>query len=366
MVTILSFIVVISILVFFHELGHFLVARACDVYVKDFSIGMGPVIYQFKGKETTYSLRALPIGGAVQMLGEDGVDKEIDEQAEESEAGQQEAEQAQAKADPSASDNPRSFINKPAWQRLLIIAAGPIMNFVLATVLFFIIFLSQGFPTHQNLIGEVIDQTPAQQAGLIADDKIVKINDSEINDWNDIIAAIKAADGQQVQIEVVRANATENKIVNLQPVLDEASGRYIIGIRQKLEMSFSQSLKYAFVKTWESSQTVVSFIPKLISGEVSRDNLAGPIGIAKISGEAARQGPLIFMALMAIISVNLGIMNLLPIPALDGGRILLILLEIIFRKKIPPFIEEKIHLIGFALLMLLMIYVVYNDIVKLF
>ncbi len=358
MVTIISFIVVISVLVFFHELGHFMMARACDVYVKDFSIGMGPVLYQYKGKETTYSLRALPIGGAVQMLGEDGVDKELTE--EEATTQQDDTEDHAI-----ASENPRSFINKPAWQRLLIIAAGPLMNFVLAVVLFFVIFLSQGFPTDQNIVGEVIDQTPAQSAGLMADDKIVAIDEMPIENWQDIITAIKAADGQPLQIEIERDAANSRQTINLQPILDKESGRHIIGIRQKMKMSLGKSIKYAFVKTWQSSQTVASFIPKLISGEVSRDNLAGPIGIAKISGEAARQGPLILMALMAIISVNLGIMNLLPVPALDGGRILLILLEIIFRKKIPPFIEEKIHLVGFALLMLLMVYVVYNDIVKL-
>ncbi len=353
MLTIISFIVVISILVFFHELGHFLVARACDVYVKDFSIGMGPVLFQFKGKETTYSLRALPIGGAVQMLGEDGVDKELED------------EQAKSEQVHLESDNPRSFINKPAWQRLLIIAAGPIMNFVLAIVLFFMIFLSQGFPTEQNIVGEVINQTPAYSAGLMADDKIVVINQNEINSWQDIIAAIKKADGQPLELEIERETTDQRQVINLQPMLDKETGRYIIGIRPKMAMSFGKSFYYAVIKTWQSSRTVLEFIPKLIVGEVSRDNLAGPIGIAKISGEAARQGPLIFMALMAIISVNLGIMNLLPIPALDGGRILLILLEIIFRKKIPAFIEEKIHLIGFALLMLLMVYVVYNDIVKL-
>ncbi len=353
MLTIISFIVVISILVFFHELGHFLVARACDVYVKDFSIGMGPVLYQYKGKETTYSLRALPIGGAVQMLGEDGVDKELNDEPENSEPVHLE------------SDNPRSFINKPAWQRLLIIAAGPIMNFVLAIVLFFMIFLSQGFPTDQNIVGEVIDQTPAHSAGLMADDKIVAIDQNEIKNWQDIITAIQAADGQSLELEIERHTADQRQVINLQPMLDKESGRYIIGIRPKMEMSFFKSLQYAGIRTWQSSRTVLEFIPKLVVGQVSRDNLAGPIGIAKISGEAARQGPLIFMALMAIISVNLGIMNLLPIPALDGGRILLILLEIVFRKKIPAIIEEKIHLIGFALLMLLMVYVVYNDIVKL-
>ncbi len=348
LVTIISFIVVIGVLVFFHELGHFLVARACDVYVKDFSIGMGPVLYQYRGRETTYSLRALPIGGAVQMLGEDGVDKEI------------EAEDYS----PLISDNPRSFVNKPAWQRLLIIAAGPLMNFVLAAVLFFIIFAFQGFPTDQNYIGEVIADTPAYSAGLLAGDQIVAIDNSPIDDWRGIVAAVQAAADKPVDLEILRAG--QRQTIRLTAAVDESGQRYYIGIRPRLKTSLGLSLKYAVQKTWQSSQMVVAFIPKLISGEVARDNIAGPIGIAQISGQAARQGPLVFMSLMAIISVNLGIMNLLPIPALDGGRLLLILLEIIFRRKLPAFIEEKIHLIGFALLMLLMVFVVYNDIVKLF
>ncbi len=356
MVTIISFIIVISVLVFIHELGHFLVARACGVYVRDFSIGMGPVIYQYQGKETTYSLRALPIGGAVQMLGEDGVDKELDETVQHG--------AAQAAPDEPSSDDPRSFINKPAWQRLLIIFAGPAMNFLLAIVLFFIIFLAQGFPTNQNIIGEVIADLPAQQAGLQAGDQIVQIDDQPVADWMGIVDAVKQSNGAAVTLQVLREG--QQLEMKLQPIREEEDNRYVIGVRQKLRTAPLESFNMAVVKTWDSTKMVVSFIPKLISGEVSRDNLAGPIGIAKISGDAARQGPIVFLAFMAIISINLGIMNLLPIPALDGGRILLITLEIIFRRKLPAFIEEKIHLIGFALLMLLMLFAVYNDIVKLF
>ncbi len=356
MVTIISFIIVISVLVFFHELGHFMVARACGVYVRDFSIGMGPVIYQYKGKETTYSLRALPIGGAVQMLGEDGVDKELDETVQHG--------VAQAAVDEPHSDDPRSFINKPAWQRLLIIFAGPAMNFLLAIALFFIVFLVQGFPTNQNVIGEAIADLPAQQAGLRAGDQIVQIDGRPIEDWPGIVNAIKDAKGAAVTVQALREGRQIE--IELQPIREEKDDRYIIGVRQKLQTAPLKSFSMAVLKTWDSSKMVVSFIPKLISGEVSRDNLAGPIGIARISGDAAREGPIVFLAFMAIISINLGIMNLLPIPALDGGRILLITLEIIFRRKLPAFIEEKIHLIGFALLMLLMLFAVYNDVVKLF
>ncbi len=356
MLTIISFIVVISALVFFHELGHFMVAKACGVYVRDFSIGMGPVIYQYQGKETTYSLRALPIGGAVQMLGEDGVDKELDETVQHGAAA--------VTIDQPSSDDPRSFINKPAWQRLLIIFAGPAMNFLLAIALFFIIFLVQGFPTNQNVIGEVIVDLPAQQAGLEAADEIVDIDGQPIADWMGIVEAIKRSEGAEVSVQVLRDGRQIE--LKLQPIREEGGDRYVIGVRQKLTTAPLKSFNMAVLKTWDSSKMVVSFIPKLISGEVSRDNIAGPIGIAKISGEAAREGPIVFLALMAIISINLGIMNLLPIPALDGGRILLILLEMIFRRKLPAFIEEKIHLIGFALLMLLMLFAVYNDVVKLF
>ncbi len=352
LLTIVSFIVVIGVLVFFHELGHFMVARACDVYVKDFSIGMGPVIYQFKGAETTYSLRALPIGGAVQMLGEDGVDKELaDDSAELADAA-------------DATDNPRSFVNKPALQRLLIIAAGPLMNFVLAIVIFFIIFLFQGFPSNQNYIGKVFDDTPAAAAGLMNGDKVVAIDDAPIDDWQDLVDAIVASDGATLNFQVERAGQLQN--IALTPRYEEAAKHYVIGVQQKMQQSLGLSLKYAVIRTWDSTKMIVEIIPKLISGEVSRDNIAGPIGIAQISGQAARQGPLVFLSFMAIISVNLGVMNLLPIPALDGGRLLLIFLEIIFRRKLPAYIEEKIHLVGFALLMLLMVYVVYSDIAKLF
>lgn len=354
-ITIISFLIVISVLVFFHELGHFAVAKFFGVYVKEFSIGMGPTLLKVKGKETKYSIKALPIGGAVQMLGEEGVERNEDDDIYVDENYYVEYEK-------KVSDDLRSFIVKPAWQRLLIIFAGPFMNFVLAILLFIIVFFNIGSMT--TTIDSVIEGSVAEQVGILSGDIIEKIDDTPIKDWLQIQEIIAKKQEKSLIITVNRADQRIN--VELTPKYDNKEKRFLIGISPRVEHSVTHATKKALIVTGKTSKAIVEFIPKLITGRISSNNLSGPIGIAKISGEYARQGVISFISFMAFVSINLGIMNLLPIPALDGGRILLIVLEIIFRGKINPKIEEKIHYVGFVLLMALMVYVVYNDIAKLF
>lgn len=363
--TILSFLVVISVLVFVHELGHFMVARWCGVYVKEFSIGMGPTLFKIQGKETVYSIKALPIGGAVQMLGEDGVDKEIDDQdidetLEPSEINALEDTYVQAQAE--GSNNPRSFINKPAWQRLAIIFAGPLMNFLFAILVFAVIYLSTGYISTEPVVGDVTPDSPAYQAGLYSGDTVQTINGQTVTTWQDISTIINDNNGDTLALDVLRDG--QSLSISLTPQYNEEHKRYLIGISPVIEHGAGGALKLAFDTTWHYAEQIASFIPKLVTGQIKSNQVAGPIGIAQISGEAASQGPLTFFSFLSIISINLGIMNLLPIPALDGGRILLILFEIVLRRKLNPKIEERIHLVGFALLMLLMVFVFYNDIMK--
>lgn len=359
--TIISFLVVISVLVFVHELGHFMVARWCGVYVKEFSIGMGPTLFKIQGKETVYSIKALPIGGAVQMLGEDGVDKEIDDHELGESPELTEIETYDTLKQEGTSD-PRSFINKPAWQRLAIIFAGPLMNFLFAIVIFVVIYLSMGYISTEPVVGDITVDSPAYQAGLYTGDTIQSINGQAVKTWQDISKLVNENNGDVLMLDILRDS--QSLSINLTPQYNEKHKRYLIGIAPVIKHGAGGAIKLAFDTTWHYTKEIASFIPKLVTGQIKRNEVAGPIGIAQISGEAASKGPLTFFSFLSIISINLGIMNLLPIPALDGGRILLILFEIVLRRKLNPKIEERIHLVGFALLMMLMVFVFYNDIMK--
>ncbi len=358
MLTIVSFIVVIVVLVVVHELGHFLVAKACGVYVKEFMVGLGPKIVEKQWGETLYTIRALPIGGAVQMLGEDGVEEQI--------GGEQGNAIAELNIDPE-----RSFVNKTAAQRLAILFAGPAMNFLFAIVAFFVIFSITGVPSDESIIGSVIENTPAAEVRLEPGDRIIFIDNEKVNTWQDMSALIKnynpqSEDSYLSLIIERKQNGVKHEVdVMIQPEYNQEAGRYTIGVTSAIEKSPLKAFPMACKNTYNISKEIALFIPKLIVGKIAANQVAGPIGIAKISGEMAQQGSLAFLAFMAYISINLGIMNLLPIPALDGGRILIILVEVVMRRKLPPLVEEKIHLVGFAFLMLLMILVVFSDISKL-
>jgi regulator of sigma E protease len=332
MLTFISFIFVFGIIVFIHEFGHFMLARANGIFVKEFSLGMGPRIFSKQGKETLYSIKAFPIGGSVQMVGED-----------------------------EESDLPNSFGQKAPWRRLSVIIAGPFMNFVLAIVILFLISLSVG---HQSTtIMEFVDNLPAAESDLKVGDEIVVVNDTTIESWEDLTFAIDASNGGILRIQVLRDG--DISLHQMMPVLDEENGRYMIGIRPTMEKSLPKAIETSFATTANFTKMILEFIPKLITGQESMKNVAGPVGIATVIGQAANEGFITLMMFTAFISINLGIMNLLPIPALDGGRIILILFEMIFRQKIKPTIEEKIHYVGFVLLMALMVVVLFNDVFRL-
>lgn len=328
--TLISFIFVFGIIVFAHELGHFATAKWSGIKIHEFSLGMGPAILKKQGKETLYSLRAFPIGGYVKMEGED-----------------------------EASDDPRSFSNKKPWQRLIILAAGATMNFILAYVLLVIIMFSVGAPS--NTIADIVVDMPAAEAGIMADDKIVSIDGKSISSWEQVTSAINQSEGNTLVIEVLRDGQKET--FSITPVLKE-DGSYAIGIQTKVlkqvDKAFGMAgdqFKYFFTSIFEFFRSIGK---KDVTGE-----LVGPVGLVNIVGEVSKTGFINLLNLAAYISINLGIVNLLPFPALDGGRIIFVLIEMVMGKPVNREKEGYVHFIGFALLMALMVFLVFKDISRL-
>lgn len=326
--TIISFIFVFGIIVFAHELGHFVTARLNRVKIHEFSIGMGPIVVKKQGPETLYALRALPIGGFVKMEGEDEV-----------------------------SEDPRSFSNKKPVQRLLILAAGAIMNFVLAYVLLVVILFGMG--STSNRIEAVQEGMPAEQAGLISGDRIVEIDGMPISTWEAVIDAINTSNGDLIDVVVERDNVGE-VLLEIRPV-QAADGSYKIGVQTMLEKSVNQSISRAWDQFVMFFTDIFKFFTQLGSKEVQGE-IVGPVGIVSIIGQASEQGIWNLLFIAAYISINLGIVNLLPFPALDGGRIVFVLIEMIMGRPVSREKEGYVHFVGIVILMALMVFLVFRDI----
>lgn len=329
--TILSFIFVFGMIVFAHELGHFLTAKYNGIKVHEFALGMGPVLLKRQGAETLYSLRVFPIGGYVKMEGED-----------------------------EASEDPRSFSNKKPLQRLLVLAAGAFMNFVLAYVLLVIIMFSMGSPS--NIVGDIVPDYPAVEAGIIAGDEIVSINGEEIKNWDAVIENINSSNGETLTIEVIR-DGDEKLTFDVVPRVRDDGG-YQIGIQTKFVKRIDQAFGMAWKQFVSFFTDIFKFFTSIGKSEVDAE-LVGPVGLVSIIGEVSRQGIMNLLLLAAYISINLGIVNLLPFPALDGGRIIFVVIEMIMGKPIDREKEGYVHFIGFAILMALMVFLVFKDISRL-
>lgn len=331
MKTLIGSVIVFMLVVMLHELGHFTVAKLVGIKVNEFSIGMGPKIFQKQKCETKYSLRALPIGGYVAMEGED-----------------------------SSSDDPRSFENVSIPKRMAVVVAGALMNFILAIVAFFIVSFVVGIQT--NNIGVVVDNSPAYYADLKVNDKVISINGEKVSDWNDIINDITKSDrNKDIDLKVERNNKTLN--IQLKPQLKD--GRLQIGIGPKYEKSFIGSIKMAFVATWDIVKSIFTVFGLIFSGKFSLNMLSGPVGVISVIGQETSKGIIYLIQILAIISANLGVVNLLPIPALDGGKLLFLIIEGIIGRPINEKVENTLSVIGFALLIGLMLYVtVFGDLAR--
>ena len=350
--SVVAFIIVIGVLVFIHELGHFLAARLCRVGVDVFSLGFGPKILTRKWGETLYCISAIPLGGYVKMVGE--------------EPGTTLAEE----------DRDRSFSHKPLWQKSLIVAAGPFFNFFLAIFIFFILYASAGVFMAEPVVGKVVEDSPAMAAGLAPGDIIKQVNGEEIRSFEDISRIIAATGGKDIQLLAERNGEQGEFIITPKAhgeknIFGESVDRYIIGIVGNGKVFHTplnpiQALGRSLSDTAGLVKLTVLSVAKMINGSLSADNLGGPIMIAQMAGEQAKAGIVNFVWFIALLSVNLGIINLFPIPVLDGGHLLFFGIEAVTRKPVNDKMREKLIQFGAALLVALMVFVFYNDIVRMF
>lgn len=314
-----------------HEFGHFAAAKLSGIKVNEFSIGMGPKLFQKQGKETKYSIRALPIGGFCAMEGED-----------------------------EESDNPRAFNNSTMPRKIFVLSAGALMNILVAIILMIITVQIIGIPT--NTVGSVKANSPAKTAGIMNGDKIVSINDVKIKSWGDVIKNIDKNSEKSLYIEVERDGANEKFKV----IPEQEGERMVIGITSKPGHNIFKSISYGTVATWKINKAMYHGLYQMITGKVNlKKNVAGPIGIITLVGESSRQGILSFIYLAVIISINLAVINMLPFPALDGGRVIFTIIRRITGNAISDEVEGRIHLVGFILLIALLIFVTWNDIARL-
>ncbi|HHT66086.1 MAG: M50 family metallopeptidase [Caldicoprobacterales bacterium] len=343
MTTILIAILFFSVFIMIHELGHFLVARAVGIHAEEFSLGMGPRLLKISGKETEYSLRVLPIGGYVRFLGED-----------------------------ESSSDPRAFNNAKVWKRFLVILAGPVMNLLLAVVLFSAAFLSFGiYDSDLPVIESVISGYPAEQAGLKAGDRILGVGDLDVSglEDSDAVKHIRTfiADNGSKPFTVTIQREEQTLEIDVIPSLDEANSRWQLGfyftpsIRR---IGFFQAIGMSFKQTFRVVGMMFVLLKDLIFAGQGLGDVMGPVGIVGEIGRAAQAGMQQLLNLGIIITINLGIMNLIPFPALDGGRLILLIVEGVRGKPMDRNKEGYFHLIGFVLLMILMIIVTYKDILK--
>jgi regulator of sigma E protease len=354
--TIFSFILVLGLLIFVHELGHFLFAKLFGVRVLKFSLGFGPRIVGKVIGETEYVISAFPLGGFVKMFGENPDEQQV-----------------------SSEDKKVSFAHKPVWQRFLVVLAGPLFNLLFAVVLFFMVFAFVGIPTSVDTtrIGNVTGNSPAAVAGMQPGDAIVKIENKETTTWMDVLEAVKNSQGKPVNVSVLRGD--ELLTLEIVPAIDvvknvfgeEVEKRYMIGIMKADEFTFEKThvfgaLQNACLQTWMYiSLTAMGFV-KIIQQVIPASELGGPILIAQIAGQQMEEGWLNLIYFIGLLSVNLGILNLLPIPVLDGGHLAFLTIEGVRRKPMNERAQIVAQQVGIGLLGSLMIFVFYNDIVRLF
>ncbi len=351
--TFVSFIVVLGILIFVHELGHFLFAKLFRVKVLKFSLGFGPKIISKTVGETEYLISAFPLGGYVKMLGENP--------EEASDTDEQE----------------RSFAARPVWNRFFIVLAGPLFNLLFSVFLFFLIFLVMGIPENRDMteIGEVSSQSPAAQSGIEVGDTIIGIDGQPITSWMEVLTTVSTSEGRELEFKIVRGE--EELIIPVTPRLDsvtnvfgeEVEQRFMIGIVKKEQIDYHraglfEALKAGIWQTWMFIYLTFMGVVKIIQNVVPASELGGPILIAQLAGEQARAGWLNLAHFMGLLSVNLGILNLLPIPVLDGGHLVFLTIEGIRRKPLNERAQILAQQIGIALLGTLMLFVFYNDIVR--
>jgi regulator of sigma E protease len=325
---------VFGLLIFIHELGHFGVAKFFDIRVHEFALGFGPILGSLRRGETRYSLRAIPLGGFVRMAGMEEADLE----------------------------DSRGFNKKSLFARALTIAAGPAMNFLLAIVLYAVFFGVRG-DASVPIIESVVPDTPAAQAGFAPGDRILAIDGRPISHWMELIEAVRHSGGKPLRFEVQRGAARESLEVTPAST-GEPGAPYRVGLAPKrTPLPPGRAVAEGASQTWEISVHWFSAVGQMITGRMKAE-LSGPIGIAQVISEQAALGFLPLLTLSGFLSINLAMFNLLPIPALDGSRLIFLLLELLRGRRVDPQRENMVHFVGFVLLLGLMIWVTYQDFIR--
>ena len=343
--TLIYFILILGITVFIHELGHFIFAKHAGIYVYEFSIGMGPQIFKFhrKNDETEYSIRLLPIGGYVQMAGEEiEADEDIPKE--------------------------KQMTHKKWHQRFMTVIAGILFNFLLAIFIFFIVGLIKGVPTETTTVADVSKNSAAFKAGLKSGDKILKINGTKIVSSDHLMLLVQINGKDKMNMTILRDG--KEKALQITPKEikenDQVSYQYGFSLKNHLVHDFFSAVKYGFTKMFSLIHQMILIIAYLLLGKLSISSLAGPVGIYTVVDQSAKAGILSLIYLLGFLSLNVGFINLLPIPAFDGGRLLFLIIEKIKGSPVKPKIENTIHAIGFVFLMVLMVVITYHDILRLF
>lgn len=416
--TVIAFIVIFGALVFFHELGHLIFAKRAGILCREFAIGFGPKVFSHKKNETVYTIRLLPIGGFVRMAGEDpeiieikpghrvgllleknevqkiiltnkekypdarilevekadiehelvikGYEEGEDDSLLKSYPVSKTAVIVENNTETQIAPYDRQFASKTLGQRTMAIFAGPMMNFILAMVVFIILALFQGIPSNEPELGKLTVDGSALKAGLQEGDVVNSIEGSEVSSWQDVVEIIRKNPGTELDFSINRQG--QSLEVPVTPEVKDVEGEKIglIGVYSPVEKSPLKSISYGVKETYFWTTEIFSMLGKLLTGQFSIDALSGPVGIYVSTDTVAKSGIFYLMKWAGILSINLGIMNLLPFPALDGGRLTFFAIEALRGKPIDKQKEGMVHFIGFALLMLLMLVVTWNDIQRFF
>lgn len=331
--TVVVTILIFGVLIFSHELGHLLFAKANKIYVEEFAVGMGLKLFSFRIGETQYSLRLFPIGGYCKMPGEDG-----------------------------ESEHPNGFDKKSVPRRMLVVFGGAFFNFILAILIFIIAYGMMGAPATEPIIGDVSENMPAVAAGVEAGDTILAIDGKDVDTWEEAVAIISAQPDTEMTYTLEHENGEVYDTAITSTTNEQGTG--VIGIVRGTErLSLFGAISVGFQRTYEMTKLILVTLYQMITGQIGVD-LAGPIGVGQMVSQVADYGFWNLLIFAAVLSVNLGVINLLPLPALDGSRLVFLAIEGIRRRPISPRVEGAIHFVGFVLLMLLMVIVTYSDILR--
>jgi len=350
---VLPFVIVLGILIFFHELGHFLAAKSFGVKVEKFSLGFGPKLFGKKFGETEYMISVVPLGGYVKLLGE--------EETEDTNLPPEEEE--------------RAFSNQHVLKRIVIVAAGPIFNILLALFLFIFFYMAVGAEVRVPEVGQVTPNSPAAHAGLKKGDVFVSINGKKINTWEELKDIVEHSKGSPLTCKIKRDHRLITTVITPQQsviknLFGEKVKSVIIGVVQSgkikiVSLGPISAITMGVKRTWEITKLTCLTVVKLVQRAIPIKALGGPILIGQMTGQLAKENIIYLVPFMGFISINLGILNLLPIPVLDGGFIVFFLIELVTGKSLTVKLKERAQQVGIAILIMLMLVVFYNDIARL-